>query len=82
MHNVTRARPPFYLQMLCDADGHRCSYFRKAIEDCSTDSELGYLTVEGAGDNALAQEFEAVMGWTPPVGIDVPLWRCYILNTT
>ena len=60
MHNVTRARPPFYLEMLCDADGYRCSYFRKAIEDCSTDFELGNLTVEGAGDNALAQEFEAV----------------------
>ena len=49
-----------YLEVLCDADGDRRSYFGEAIQDCSTDFGLGNLTIEGAGDNALAQEFEAV----------------------
>jgi hypothetical protein len=48
------------LKTLCDADGDRRSDFGEAIEDCSTDFELGDLTIEGAGHNALAQEFEAV----------------------
>jgi hypothetical protein len=70
--------------MLCEADGHWCSYFGEAIEDCSTDFELGNLTIEGAGDNALTEELEAVhfgldqtaaMVATPlfPVGATEPL---------
>jgi hypothetical protein len=35
------------LRLLRDPDGSRGSYFREAIEDCSTDFELCYLSVEG-----------------------------------
>jgi len=48
------------LKILRDADGDRRSYFGKAIEDCSTDFELGDLTIEGTGHDALAQELKAV----------------------
>lgn len=33
---------------------------REAIEDCSTDFELGYLTLEGPRGDALAEQLEAV----------------------
>jgi hypothetical protein len=32
----------------------------EAIEDCSTDLELGYLTLECARDDALTEQLEAV----------------------
>jgi hypothetical protein len=60
LHNGSGALARFYLKLLCDADSHWCSYFGEPIEDCSTDFELCNLTIEGAGDNALIQAFEAV----------------------
>lgn len=46
--------------LLCDADSIRCSYCREAIEDCGTDFDLGYLTIEGARRDLLAEQLEAV----------------------
>src|SRR3546814_3772018 len=54
------ARAAVYLRLLCDPDGGRGSYFREAIEDCSTDFDLGYLSIEGARCHTLTQELEAV----------------------
>ena len=49
-----------YLEVLCDTDGIRCTDLREAIEDCGTDFELGYLTIEGARHDALAEQFDTV----------------------
>lgn len=48
------------MRLLCDADGIGRSDFREAIEDCSTDFELGYLAIKGTRDEALTEQFEAV----------------------
>ena len=48
------------MRLLRDADGIWCADLREAIEDCSTDFELGYLTLEGAGHDALTKQLEAV----------------------
>ena len=52
------------MRLLCDANGIRGTDLREAVEDCSTDFELGYLTIanvgEGAGYDALTEQFEAV----------------------
>jgi len=48
------------LIILWDTDGIRRSYFRKAIEDCGTDFELGELAVEGTRSDTLAEQLEAV----------------------
>ena len=49
-----------YLGVLCDTDGIWRADLREAIEDCGTDFELGYLTIEGARHDAPAQQFDAV----------------------
>ena len=46
--------------MLYDADGIGGADLGEAIEDCSPDFELGYLTTEGAGHDALTEQFETV----------------------
>lgn len=44
-----------YLRLLGAADGIGRGYFREAIEDWSTDFELCYLTIKGAGHDALTE---------------------------
>ena len=46
--------------LLRDADGVGCADLREAIEDCSTDFEFGYLTIESARHDALTEQLEAV----------------------
>ena len=60
LHNSRGVYPPHYLRLLCDPDGVGSSDLREAIEDCSTDFELGFLTIEGACGKALAEQLEAV----------------------
>ena len=49
-----------YLRVLCDADGIGRSNSREAVEDCSTDFDLGCLTVKGACHDPLTEQLEAV----------------------
>jgi len=58
--NARQPQIPDYLILLCDADGVRRADLGEAIEDCSTDFELGFLTLEGACVEALAEQLEAV----------------------
>jgi len=48
------------LILLRNADGVGCTDLREAIEDCSTDFEFGYLTIESARHDALTEQLETV----------------------
>lgn len=48
------------LIILSDVHDNRCSGCREAIKDCSTDFELGDLTIKGARGEAVTDELEAV----------------------
>lgn len=43
-----------YLRLLFDVNGIRGAYLREAVENSSTDFNLDYLTIDGAGHDAPA----------------------------
>lgn len=47
------------MHILCDSDRVLPSYFREAVEDCNTNSDLCGLTIKGSGGNARPEQFEA-----------------------